>query len=166
MAPSLFARFPSLRAPSSAGPVIPAALRAEYPTLADDFAMLDRLVAPAFRKSDTAALRHQNCYRRQQVTILLGSVVASGLGGLQAVFAEQRWPGLLLAVLGITLAMSSRATSELNAQTDYLTERVKAERLRALHFRFLSRTGPFEKADRAASLRRAVVAIESGREPR
>ncbi|CRK59115.1 hypothetical protein [Alloactinosynnema sp. L-07] len=165
MAPSLFVRFPSLRAPRSSGEVIPVESRARYAALASDFAVLDRLVAPAFRASDLAALSHQNRYRRQQVTILLGSVVASGLGGLQAVFAEQRWPGLLLAALGIALAASSRVTSELNAQSDYLGERVKAERLRALHFRFLSRTGPFAENDRASALRRAVVAIESGREP-
>ena len=165
MAPSLFARLPRLRSPKSSWPALPAEKRAAYPALAADFEVLDRLVDPAFRYSDLAALRHQNRYRRQQIAVLLGSVVASGLGGLQAVFPDQRWPGLLLTALGIALAASSRVTSEVGALAAYLTERVKAERLRALHFRFLSRTGPYSDERRETALRRDVVAIRSGREP-
>lgn len=165
MAPPLFARFPSPRAPAHSAKVIPDHERAAYPTLAEDFEVLDREVGPAFHDSDLAALRHQHRYRRQQVTILLGSALASGLGGLQAVFAETRWPGLLLAAVGVALAASSRTAGELHAQAAYLTERVKAERLRALHFRFLSRSGRFAGAERVTALRRAVVAIQTGREP-
>ena len=46
-----------------------------------------------------------------------------------------------------------------------MNERVKAERLRALHFLFLSRTGKYADADREAELQRAVVAIRFGKEP-
>lgn len=166
MALPLFARFPSLRAPRSSEPVIPEGTRQGYPALAEDFAALDRVVGPAFHDSDRAALRHQNRYRRQQVTILVGSVLASGLGGVQALLTDQRWPGAALAVLGVVLAASSRATSESESQTEYLVERVKAERLRALHFRFLSRTGPYADGQRDLALRRAVIAIQAGREPR
>jgi hypothetical protein len=165
MAPPLFARFPRLRSQLSSRPVIPVEKRAAYPNLAGDFDVLDRVVAPAFRDSDRAALHNQNRYRRQQVAVLLGSVIASGLGGLQAVFPDQRWPGVLLTALGIGLAASSRVTSEVGALDAYLTERVKAERLRMLHFRFLSRTGRYADADREIALRRAVVAIQAGREP-
>jgi hypothetical protein len=165
MAPPLFARFPHLRSRITSQPVIPAEKRVAYPRLADDFDVLDRVVGPVFRDSDSAALRNQNRYRRQQVAVLVGSVVASGLGGLQAVFPDQRWPGVLLTALGIGLAASSRVTSEIGALADYLTERVKAERLRTLYFRFLSRTGSYAGADRETALRRAVVAIKSGREP-
>jgi hypothetical protein len=166
MALQLLARLPSLRSPQTSPPVIPAETRQAYPTLAADFAALDEAVGDAFHGSDRAALRYQNRYRRQQVTILVGSVVTSGLGGLQALLADQRWPGVLLVLLGGALAASSRVTSELGAQNEYLAERVKAERLRALHFRFLSRTGRYAGGDRDVALRRAVLAIQSGREPR
>ncbi len=166
MAPQLFARWPSLRAPRTSSPVVPPAAREAYPALADDIDELERVVSPAFRESDLAALRNQNRHRRQQITILLGSVIASGLGGTQALLPDQRWPGALLTLLGIALAASSRATSELGTQGAYLGERAKAERLRALYFRFLSRTGSFGGADRTMQLRRAVVAIQAGREPR
>ena len=43
-------------------------------------------------ESDRAALMHQNRYRRQQVLVVIGSAVIGGLGGLQAVFPDQRWP--------------------------------------------------------------------------
>ncbi len=166
MAPPLFARFPSLRSPRSSAPVIPDETRQACPTLAADFAVLDQVVGPAFHDSDRAALRNQNRYRRQQVTVLVGSVVASGLGGLQALLTDQRWPGAALALLGVALAASSRATSESDSQTEYLVERVKAERLRALYFRFLSRTGQYADERRDLALRRAVIAIQAGREPR
>lgn len=164
--PTLLAHFPSLRSPRSSSQVIPAEKRIAYPSLETDFAVLDRTAGSAFRESDIAALMYQNRYRRQQVLILLGSTVATGLGGLQAMLPDQRWPGVLLAVLGIALAASSRASSELGLLTEYLTERIKAERLRALHFRFLSRTGPYAAADRETTMRRAAVAIQSGRELR
>jgi hypothetical protein len=166
MALQLFARWPSLRTPRTSPPVIPAEARAAYPALAGDFEVLDEVLSPAFHSSDRAALRYQNRYRRQQVTILVGSVVASGLGGTQALLPDQRWPGALLALLGIALAASSRATSELGTQSAYLGERAKAERLRAVYFRYLSRTGRYAGEDRTMALRRAVVAIQAGREPR
>jgi hypothetical protein len=166
MALQLFARLPSLRSPRKSESVIPPGARESYPALADDLELLDTVVLPAFQESDLAALRHQNSYRRQQVTILVGSVVASGLGGLQALLTDQAWPGVLLALLGVALAASSHATSELGTQNDYLAERAKAERLRATYFRFLSRTGRYAGADRNTVLRRAVVAIKAGREPR
>ena len=159
-----FARL-SFRSPRNSPSVIPDERRQEYPALAEDFAVLDEVVAPAFHKSDLAALRHQNRYRNQQLLVLIGSVITSGLGGLQALLADQRWPGILLAALGALLAISSRATSELGAQKEYLADRVKAERLRALYFRSLSRTRGFVGEDRVGNLRLAVIDIEAGREP-
>jgi Protein of unknown function (DUF4231) len=162
----LLARFPRMRAPSVSWPVIPESSRAGYPELAADFAVLDRVVAPAFTETDLAALRDQNRYRRQQVLILLGSALVTGLGGLQAVFPSQRWPGLVLALLGIVLAASTHFAREGAAQADYLSARVKAERLRALQFRYLSAVGPYAESDREIALRHAVVAIKAGKEPR
>ena len=137
----------------------------DYPALADDIATLDRLVGPAFAASDREALLHQNRYRRQQVVILLGSAVLTGLGGLQAVYPDTTWPGLSLALLGALLAVLSNAVNELNALERFMTERVKAERLRSTYFRFLSRTGRYAGDDRVSVLRRAVLSIRAGEEP-
>jgi hypothetical protein len=166
MAVPLLVRFPRLHAPSVSRPVIPPAARAAYPALASDIEVLDREVGPVFAEYDRAALRDQNSYRRQQVLIFLGSALVTGLGGLQAVFPGQRWPGVLVAVLGIALAGSTRVVKEEALQGDYLGARIKAERLRGLYFQYLSRTGSYANADREIALRRAVVAVQSGMEPK
>jgi hypothetical protein len=159
-------RFPYLRSPDSSDPVIPAAKRGSYGLLAEDFKILDVEVTVHFTAYDIEAERAQNQYRRQQVIVLLGSALVTGLGGLQAVFPASRWPGLALAVLGVAIGGFSQAFKDLDMKTDYLDARVKAERLRALHFLFLSRTGPYASASRVTALRRAVLAIRRGEEPK
>ena len=86
---------------------------ADYPDLAGDIAVAEEVVRAAFVESDLAALREQNRYRRQQVTIILGTALLSGLGGLQAVFPAERWPGIILSLLGIVLAFVGRTAGEL-----------------------------------------------------
>ncbi|HEX8487481.1 MAG TPA: DUF4231 domain-containing protein [Propionibacteriaceae bacterium] len=164
MVAALVARFPTWRAPRRSPPVISPAVRERYPELEADFDVLAREVGGAFRDFDLQALREQNRYRRQHVVIVLGSALMTGLGGLQAVVPGQRWPGLVLAALGIILAASSRWAREHASQSAYLTARIKAERLRALHFRYLSRTGRFAGEGRDLEVRRAVLAIRAGRE--
>jgi hypothetical protein len=126
---------------------------------------LDGEVTLAFTEYDKAALREQDRYRPQQVLIILGSALITGLGGLQAVFPSQRWPGLMLALLGIALAATTRLANERASLAGYLSARVRAERLRALHFTFLSATGRYAKNDGEDTLRRAVLATQSGKDP-
>ena len=172
MAPALLKRFPKLRASKESAPVIPVEARGGYPgrgafpQLARDFTVLDQEVVPAFTGYDKKALRDQNRYRRQQVLIILGSALVAGLGGLQAVFPHQRWPGIVLAVLGLALASTSGFAKERASLKGYLQARVRAERLRALHFEYLSKTGQYAGLDRDTALRHAVAAIEGGEEPR
>ena len=135
--PAILRRFPRLRAPSrrSVSPVLPPDQARRFAALADDIRILDEEVGPAYAMSERAALVAQNRYRRQQVTILLGSALLTGLGGLQAVFPTQPWLGLVLVVVGILLTGVSQAAGELKTLDCFLTERVKAERLRAMSFR-------------------------------
>jgi hypothetical protein len=161
----LLTRFPKLTADDVSWPVIPPDRRAAYPALAEDFAVIDSVITPVFTKLDSAALRDQNRYRRQQVFILLGSALLSGLGGLQAVLSAQRWPGILLAALGALVATSSQWAREKGSLSRYLSTRARAERLRALHFEFLSAMGRYAGENRVEELRRAVLAIQAGREP-
>ena len=80
-------------------------------------------------------------------------------------FPQERWPGLALALLGALLAVLSNAVNEFNALEKFMTERVKAERLRSACFRFLSRTGRYTGDDRVSVLRRVVLSIRAGEEP-
>jgi hypothetical protein len=162
----LLRRFPYWHSADFSYPVLPLDKRGSYPQLADDFATLDAEVTGYFAEYDIEALRAQNRYRRQQVLVLLGSALVTGLGGLQAVFSHSRWPGLTLAVLGVAIGGFSQAFKDLDMKTDYLDSRLKAERLRALHFLFLSRTGPYDDADRVTTLQRTVLAIRRGDEPK
>jgi len=161
----LFARRPRLRDPSTSHPVLPATTRTDYPALADDVDILEQVVTPEFARNDVTALRDQNRYRRQQVLVLLGAAVVSGLGGVQAALPDARWPGAALAATSVLLATSSRWAGEQGSLDGYLAARVRAERLRALYFRFLSRTGPYAGPDRTAALQRGVVAVRAGKEP-
>jgi hypothetical protein len=161
---ALFARFPRLGAPSDSEPVIPSAARTAYPALAADFKALDGEVALAFAQHDRIALREQNRHRGQQVLILLGSFTVSGIGGIQAAFPDLRWPGIVVAVLSLAVGLLGLWAKRQRTLGRYLTARVKAERLRSLHFRYLSRTGRFAEEDRELALREAVAAIGEGRE--
>ena len=144
--------------------VIPAEQRHEHPELEPDFAVLARHVDPVFARYDRRSFRLRRLYRGLQLTIILGSVVVTGLGGLQALLPGERWPGILLAVLGVVLAACGQWVLDAGAQAGALGARVKAERLRALSFAYLSRRGHFAGDDRDRELRRAVLAIDAGRE--
>lgn len=157
-------RFPRFRPPHS-HPIISAAKREAYPALATDLVVIDRELAPAFEECDSNAMRYQHRYRRPQVLILLGSALVVGLGGLQVALPDQWWPGVVLAVVGVVLAARSRFAKEQGWLHNYLDERVKAEGLRSDCFRYLSRTGNCASDDREFVLRRAVLAIQHGKEP-
>lgn len=162
---ALFRRFPSARDRIRSQPLTPAATAQHYPALADDLAVLDQVVGPAFAQADTASLRAQNRYRRQQVALIFGSALLVGLSALQAVFPDQRWPGVLVVVLGLALTFVGQLVGERRQIEVFFDERLKAERLRSTYFRYLSRTGRYAGADQVTVLRRAVIAIKNGQEP-
>jgi hypothetical protein len=170
--PSLLRRFPKLWASNKSYPVIPEEPdkydypgRGAFPLLGPDLQVLDREVAPAYAGFDKMALREQHHYRRQQVLIILGSALVTGLGGLQAVFPHESWPGIVLGILSLALVSTSALAKERKSLDSYLSARVKAERLRALHFEYLSETGQYSGPGRETALRHAVVAIGDGVEP-
>lgn len=161
---SLPVRFPRLRGQFSSAPIVPAETGARYPKLAADLRVLDHEVAPAFAAYDGAALRYQSTYRRQQLFIILGAFLLTVLYGLQAVFQAQSWIGLVVlpVLFLLTIGLPAWTTA---SPTYYLDARLKAERLRALFFRFLSRTAPYVGAERELALRDAVFDISEGNEP-
>jgi hypothetical protein len=162
---ALFARFPTLRAPAQPDVLVPPQVREQHAALADDFAVLDRALVPAFDDIDVRALREQHRYRRQKVALLLGSALATGLGGLQAVYPGQRWPGVLLALIGVVTATATRLAQEQKSLDGYLDARMKAERLRGIYFRFLTATGRYAGPRRVTRLEQDVAAVQLGQDP-
>jgi hypothetical protein len=163
--PAVLVRFPRLRSPRHSHPLLAADVGARYPALAADVAVVERVVQPPFAEADGKALAHQNRHRQFQSALILGSALLSGFGGLQALFPEQRWPGVVLAVLGLVLASVGQLTAQLDPLKQFLDERIKAERLRSAAFRFLARVGRYSGADRADRLGHAVEQIQDGKEP-
>lgn len=163
--PALLKRFPRLRVRAESTPVVPVEVRSAYPALQADLAVLDDVVGRSFADSDRAALVEQNRHRLFQVLILLGAAVLSGAAALQGVFPDQRWPGIFAAVLGLLLATLGQIAGELGTLAEFQSSRMRAERLRALHFQYLSRSGLYGGPNRDTALRRAVIAIEAGKEP-
>lgn len=163
----LFKPFPRVRLRSVSVPVLPPSVARDFPVLEADVRVVEEVLAEPFRVCDLRALGLQNEYRRRNVVVLVGSALLTGLGGLQAAFADRAWPGLVLGVLAAVVAGVSRAGKERDTAGQYLSLRLRAERLRALHFRFLARTGVFEVADdavRRRALERAVIDVRSGQE--
>lgn len=165
MVAALLAFLPGVRSPRGSRPVLPAEARTRFPDLAADLDLLDEVVTPEFAAYDERALRRQHAYRRGRLLLIVGSALVTGLGGLQAVFSEQRWPGILLAVLGVLLATGARFAEDDDSLDDYFGARVKAEKLRSLYFRVLARVEPYDGDGREGMLRRAVLDVRGGREP-
>jgi hypothetical protein len=162
---ALFARFPSLRGQFVSWPLIPEFVRDRYPELAADFAVLDVEVAPAFAEHDKVALRDLTSYRRQQVTLILEATLLAVLGGLQVFFPHQRWPSVLIALLGVLFALGTIFPRDSASEATSMAARLKAERLRSLYFAYLSATARYAGPDRVHNLRLDVVAILRGEEP-
>jgi hypothetical protein len=157
--PTVFKRFPTLRLRLKQSVILAPDAQSGYPALADDFAVLEQELVPRFRELDRAALQAQNQFRLEQVVLILGSVSAVILGALQGTLRDALWPGLAEALVGAVVAVFAVLSRELRAQRRYLTNRVKAERLRGEYFRFLGRVDEYADADRARRLAQRVSEI-------
>ena len=134
----------------------------KYPDFKGDFDVLEQQLMPYFRELDNEALRAQNQFRRQQIVLILGGVIASALGAVQAAFIGEKWPGIAEAVLTALLTMVAFFARELNAQKKYFSNRLKAETLRGEYFLFLGRVGSYANDDnRVSNLIRRVADIEA-----
>jgi Protein of unknown function (DUF4231) len=135
----------------------------EYPELADDLKLWCTQVEPRFRKLDHRARILQNQFWRQHLALIIGGLVATSLGAIQAavgggVEALAVAQALLTGALaGLTVLIRSR-----RAQHGYLTARLRAERIKSEFFLFLARVGGYgERGDPAARLIEQVGDIET-----
>src|SRR5688572_16280716 len=98
---TLFKRLPMLRwspAENERRIVLPE-IQNQFPDLKSDFDILEQKLMPSFRKLDNEALRAQNLFRMQQVVLIVGGVITTTLGAIQAALATELWPGVAEAVV-------------------------------------------------------------------
>jgi hypothetical protein len=169
--PAILAYFPRLRWRDEPPPLDLAAydpvLYDRFPedveaACADDVALLRRFLIPHFVAEDREALRAQNEFRRDQVVLIMGGVVATGLAALPG---EAHWAGwkVAAAIWTAFLATWAARSRDLSAQARWRTCRLKAELLRGEYFLFLARAKPYDDdACRARNLKKRVAEIRSG----
>jgi hypothetical protein len=159
----LFKRFPKVRLAVSERDLIPEGQKSAYPAFAEDFAILQRELLPAFYELDRQAQQRQNAYRWMYVILIFGGSLATILGIIQLVVADS-WVGIAGAVVAALLGMITLYSRSLNHQERYLNARISAELLRSEYFLFLGRFTPYnnEKKQREALLIERVTEIKSG----
>jgi hypothetical protein len=137
-------------------------LAEEYPALAADLAVWDGELEGRFRKLDHQAQVMQNQFWRQNITLIAGGLVATTLGAVQSAeggglvgvaIAQAVLTGLLV---GLTVLIRAR-----RAQQEYLTCRLRAERIKSEFFLFLARAGGYSDGDPKARLLQQVGNIET-----
>ena len=162
----LFKRLPSLRwSPPQDQQIIPTEEQAQGLAFTGDFKTLENELMPHFRELDAEALRIQNQFRLQQVTLIFGGALATILGALHAAFGAGPavWAGIVESVLAAVLSAVALRAQGTHAQERYLSDRLKAEKLRTEYFLFLGRVGTYaDEQERLPSLIRRVADVRSG----
>jgi hypothetical protein len=162
----LFKRLPSLRwSPPRDQQIVPMQEQTQSQAFIGDFKTLENELMPHFRELDAEALRVQNQFRLQQVTLIFGGALATILGALHARFGAGAavWAGIIESVLAAVLSAVALRAQGTHAQERYLRDRLKAEKLRTEYFLFLGHVGPYtDEQERLPSLIRRVADIRSG----
>ena len=134
----------------------------QYPTLAEDLTLWVEQLEPRFRRLDHGARVLQNQFWRQHVGLILGGLMATALGTIQAANGGGvEWLAAAQAVLtgllaGLTVLVRSR-----RAQHGYLDARLKAERMKSEFYLFLARAGAYAGNDRVETLRAQIDDVEA-----
>jgi hypothetical protein len=159
---ALFAYFPTVRAPR--GPTSPLLSSAhdEDPDLHADLVLLESVLFPTYERFDQRARLEQNRHRRQQVLLIVGGLLTTVFGAVQAAAATQAWPGIVVSGVGAATAAVASVGRQSGALDGYLANRLKAERLRSTAFTFLAgsaRSEGTESGDPECWLRDRVTGI-------
>jgi hypothetical protein len=164
----VFKRLPSLRwspPPPRDQEIVSTEAHTQSPAFTDDFKTLENELMPHFRELDAEALRIQNQFRLQQVTLIFGGALATVLGALHATFGAGPavWVGIIESVVAAALSAVALRAQGMHAQERYLSDRLKAEKLRTEYFLFLGRVGTYaDEQERLPYLIRRVADIRSG----
>lgn len=133
-----------------------------YPTLAERFDVSARVINPAFRRCDGIALRAQARFRRYRLAVLVTTALTACLGAVQTVAGDSPIPGLAIALVGLAAGLIIQIESSLEPGVDYLVARGRAEKLRSLHFRYLSGTFGDDEAALESEVARIEYSSEEG----
>jgi heme exporter protein D len=130
----------------------------QYRHLAPALRELQAVVVPLYDECNTEALLEQNRHRRQQVLLLIGALITTSFGSIQAALAGSVWPGIVVAVVAAATSAVSSVGRRSASLDRYLEFRRRAERLRSLYFRYLAGSvgGAEPHASRAALQEQAV----------
>ncbi len=120
-----------------------------YPTLKEDLEAAERVLGPAYREADERSLRYQRRFRRTELAIIYGGVVAVGLGvvaGLTETGSLSTTLAVGEAVLAAALGSLAFIARNLRWHKRWLESRWIAEKLRGERFLFVGRLGIYAGA--------------------
>jgi hypothetical protein len=144
-------------------PLVSETLRGDSKELVPNLDILAEELLPAFWEFDEAALRAQNSFRLGQVCVIVGGAVATALGAVQAALGGGVTEiGIAEGLVAGTLAATVNYVRGRQAQREYFTTRLKAERLRGEYFLFLGCVPPYDdEVERLGRLQNQVSAIRA-----
>jgi hypothetical protein len=156
--PALLRRLPIVNRPVER-PIVPAAVREEFPGLGEDLDFLDEWLVPRFTECDLRAQREQSRHRRQQLLLVAAGSVGAVLGAVQAALADATWPGLVVTLVAVLAAVFTQQVQHGRAVSRYLDERARAERLRSVYFQYVVRVDRYRGSKRRQQLREDVAEL-------
>ena len=151
--------------PGPPEPLLDPDAASRYPLLREQIVDADRLVYPSFAECDMTAQIEQNRHRWFTVLAIGGGLLTTVFGALQAWLQTVAWPGVVVATLGAATSALITVARRQGSLLNYLTARVRAERLRSLYFEYLAGCPATDEAIRHQGLRnleQQVVQIQSG----
>jgi hypothetical protein len=146
---------PRLRRPRG-GSALPFGLDAGqvYPRLHDAIVEGHREVYPYFAECDQTAVREQQRYRLFVVAAMIGGLVTTVFGAVQAALPNEWWPGVVVATVGASTTAVTTVARRQGALDSYLQARLRAERLRSLYVSYIAAAPGADGATRPDRLRR------------
>ncbi len=131
-----------------------------HPSLRAEIETADRVLVPAFEDADRKALEYQRKFRRAELAVIYGSVLAVALGLAASVTGTNAYSFFEL-VLTAGLGSIAFISKGLKWQRRWLRSRWLAETLRGEHLMFVGQLGDYAGAeDPEVALRRRLVDIE------
>jgi SLOG in TRPM, prokaryote/Protein of unknown function (DUF4231) len=162
---ALLAALPRWRfRPEPSGSLLDADAARRYPPLSEQIADADRLIYPFFAQFDVTAQVEQNRHRWFTMLAIGGGLLTTAFGALQAWLQTAPWPGVVVATLGAATSALTTVARRQGSLQNYLTARVRAERLRSLYFEYLASAPATDDAvrrERLRDLERQVVQLQS-----
>ena len=119
-------------------PLLTAGATVRYPALRQRLADADGIVYPAFASCEKEAQVEQNRYRWFIVLAIVGGLLTTTFGAVQAWLQSVAWPGVVVATLGAATSAITTVARRQGSLHNYLTARIRAERLRSLYFEYLA----------------------------